>query len=267
MKFKCLIVDDDARSSWLLKSMLEEIEDIEIAGMASDGEKALEAAETMQPDIVFMDIVMPGMNGMEASVKLKKGKQLPLIALITGYEDEYVKMGYKANATAFIPKPVNSEQLSSEVERLKENVRVIKESSLEYICADIDRLRTNLKERLEASEYIRIKIKGEDKHFCVRDIVSFYTEAGYLFMKYGSGKPQRVMPSMKDIVTKMTEHFFVQAHRGFLISIRHISEIEHYGKKAYRIYMDDGSIVPVGRKYIKTIKGVESLLQVLRKEL
>ncbi|MDD3926945.1 MAG: response regulator, partial [bacterium] len=63
MKFKCLIVDDDERSSWLLKTILEEIEDIKIVGMASSGQEALKMAEVSQPDIVFMDIVMPGMNG------------------------------------------------------------------------------------------------------------------------------------------------------------------------------------------------------------
>ncbi|MDD3928104.1 MAG: response regulator [bacterium] len=87
MKFKCLIVDDDERSSWLLKTILEEIEDIEVAGTASDGQKALEMAEDVQPDIVFMDIVMPGMNDMDASVKLKKGRQLPLVAFVSVYTD------------------------------------------------------------------------------------------------------------------------------------------------------------------------------------
>jgi DNA-binding LytR/AlgR family response regulator len=247
LNFKCLIVDDDERIAWLLKDMLEEIEDIEIAGMASDAQEALEMAENVQPDIVFMDIVMPGMNGMDASVKLKNGRQLPLVAFVSGYT-EYIPLGYDFNGADYILKPFTKETVLPKVERLKESVRVIKESSFEYICSDIDRLRENLQERLEASEYIQIKTKGEDKHFCVKDIVFFHTDAGYLFMKYGSGEPQRVMPTMRDMAAQMAGHFFIQVHKGYMINIRHTNKIEHYGKKAYRIHLDDGSIVPVGRK-------------------
>ncbi|MDD3925561.1 MAG: LytTR family DNA-binding domain-containing protein [bacterium] len=263
MKFKCLIVDDDERSSWLLKTILEEIEDIEVAGTASDGQKALEMAEDVQPDIVFMDIVMPGMNGMDASVKLKKGRQLPLVAFVSGYT-EYIPLGYDFNGADYILKPFIKETVLPKVERLKESVRVIKESSFEYICSDIDRLRENLKAYL--SGIIRIQTKAESfKNFRIRDIISFYSRGGHLFMRYGSDEPQRVMPTMKDMAAQMAGYFFVQVHRGHLINMQRISDIEHYGKKAYRIYVDDGSIVPVGRNYIKTIREIEDLRQIIEK--
>ena len=142
MKLKCLIVDDDERSSWLLKTILEEIEDIEVVGIASDGQEALEMAEALQPDIVFMDIVMPGMNGMDASVKLKKGRQLPLVAFVSGYT-EYIPLGYDFNGADYILKPFTKETVLPKVERLKERARVIKKSSFEYVCADTDLGKAN----------------------------------------------------------------------------------------------------------------------------
>ena len=252
MKFKCLIVDDDERPSWLLKTILEEIEDIKIVGMASSGQEALKMAEVSQPDIVFMDIVMPGMNGMETSKRLTKGRLLPLVAITTGYVNEYVELCYKVNPAAFITKPFDSERISGEVERLKELVLLYKNILSRCACADIDSMP--------------IKTRNCVERFLIPEILFFHSVDRELFMELDYSEPERVMHRMKELEVKFTGHSFIRVHKSYLVNMKHIRSIVSAREKAFHLHVGlEKKTVPISREYIKRVGGINILREMLGK--
>jgi DNA-binding NarL/FixJ family response regulator len=115
-KIKILVVDDHAILRDGIRALLSLHDDIEIVGEASDGKEAIEKAAELEPDVVVMDIAMPGMDGLEATRRMRKGKSKPHILILTQYGNkEYILSAIKAGATAFVPKRALSSELVSAI--------------------------------------------------------------------------------------------------------------------------------------------------------
>lgn len=118
---KAVIVDDEYYALEGLRMELEEIEGVEIAGMFEDGRKFLDEVERISPDIIFLDIEMPRMNGFELLEHLLEGKNTPNIVFVTAYSHYAVK-AFEINAVDYIVKPVTKERLQKTIERIKPTI-------------------------------------------------------------------------------------------------------------------------------------------------
>src|ERR1051326_4525607 len=111
MKLKTLIVDDEASARSRLRKLLSAHPELELIGEASDGVEAVTRIEQWQPDLLLLDVQMPGLNGFEVLQALSKTARLPLVVFATAY-DEYALAAFQANAIGYLLKPINREQLS-----------------------------------------------------------------------------------------------------------------------------------------------------------
>src|ERR1700686_140292 len=118
MSSKTLIVDDEPIARKVLREELELIADVEIVGEADNGSTALEAIAKHQPDLVFLDLQMPVMGGLDVIRSLKRGTHLPVIVIVTAY-DKFALEAFEAGAIDYLLKPVGQERLSEAVERAR----------------------------------------------------------------------------------------------------------------------------------------------------
>src|SRR6516165_5070278 len=118
MAMKSLLVDDEPAARARLARLLKSYPDIIIAGVAQDGLEALESIEQLQPDLLFLDIQMPGLTGFEVVNSIPAGVPLPHIIFTTGY-DQHALAAFEVNALAYLLKPVEPERLAQAVERAR----------------------------------------------------------------------------------------------------------------------------------------------------
>ncbi len=115
---KVLIVDDEAPARARLRRLVEELEGVEVVGEATDGRTALEAQQTLQPDVMLLDIRMPGMDGMEAARKLAGLPNPPTVIFTTAYS-EHALEAFEAEAIDYLVKPVRKERLAQALQRVQ----------------------------------------------------------------------------------------------------------------------------------------------------
>ncbi len=115
---KVLIVDDEAPARARIRRLIEDFEGVEVVGEAADGQAALEAQQTLQPDVLLLDIRMPGMDGMEAARRLAQLPEPPAVIFTTAYS-EHALEAFEAEARDYLVKPVRKERLAQALSRVK----------------------------------------------------------------------------------------------------------------------------------------------------
>src|ERR1700730_4587536 len=115
-KLRSLLIDDEPNARLRLRRMLKEEEHVEVIGEAEDGLKAVSEIQRLRPDLVFLDVQMPGLDGFETLKALPADLTLPLIIFVTGFH-EHAMAAFDANAIAYLLKPIERERLSEMVER------------------------------------------------------------------------------------------------------------------------------------------------------
>ncbi|MDD3927366.1 MAG: LytTR family DNA-binding domain-containing protein [bacterium] len=270
MKTRCLIVDDDERSIDLLEVILSDIDGVTVVGKADNGYEALKKAEDLQPDIVFLDIKMPLLDGIQVSERLTKNSQLPLIALVTGHK-EYVHDGYAANASAFILKPFKPEDIGQNLERLRKKIRLCKKGMLSSADGVLHVQNSGAAEiagTYSTPDYVQIETEKGANGFHIRDILFFYAEGRELFMQLVYGKPETIVLQMKDLEEEFVPRSFLRVHYSYLVNTAHIKEIFRIGKRSYCIRMSDSSeYIPISKRYLAQIGGIKKLCAMLKLSL
>src|SRR5712691_11191386 len=118
MRLKTLIVDDEPVARKVLREELEMLEDVEVIAEADSGTAALDQIARHRPDLVFLDLQMPAMGGLEVVRRLKYGDHVPVIVIVTAY-DQYAIQAFEAGAVDYLLKPVGQERLAAAVERAR----------------------------------------------------------------------------------------------------------------------------------------------------
>ncbi len=234
-KLTALIVDDERLARKELSTMLAEYEGILVCAEAEDAPSAVKAIEKDNPDIIFLDIQMPGKSGFdlleEISTKAK-------IIFITAF-DEYAIRAFEVNALDYLLKPITSERLQRAIERVQveQEQEALPRKKLRYD----DRLFTNFDSKLhflKISSILKIAAAGD------------YTE---LFLK--DGKKGLTLKSMKEWEARLPENNFCRIHRSSIINMEYIDRMEEWFNYSYRIYMK-GSKDPLllSRRYVAKLK-------------
>jgi len=156
MTLRCIIVDDELPALDELSHLLTEIEGVEVLACVDNGQKALTEIKELKPDVVFLDIKMPGLNGFAVAKEILTFKHSPLIVFATAY-DEYAIDAFDVKAIDYILKPFSKKRLGKTVQRLREvGAKALNPSDLRDI---IDKLKGNLSTR----EFIRVSVLDNGK--------------------------------------------------------------------------------------------------------
>ena len=231
---RSLIVDDEADSRARLIRMLGSHPEISVIGEAQDGLEAVEKIETLKPDLLFLDIQMPGLTGFDVLRSIRPGISLPLVIFITGY-DQHALAAFEADALAYLLKPVEPERLTGAVDRalkldaFSEQKEKQRESILRAARAMPDVLR-----------HVVCRKHGHAVHVPAEQILWFEVQDGIVRAKT-AGDSFWVNYQLAELEAGLPLDLFFRARREVLVNLARIKEIKPYFKSSFLLVMSDGA--------------------------
>jgi two-component system LytT family response regulator len=243
MSITCVIVDDEKLARDLLREYIQQIPDMEIVGEASKGKEAVEVIDKLQPDLVFLDVQMPGMNGFDVLDEIAHD---PYVIFCTAY-DQYALKAFEKNAVDYILKPLDQERFKLGVERAISRMQVEQNN--------VGELLRNLKTENKTSYDSHIFVQKSEKllNLPVDEIV--YLEASGDYTILTTKTDQFVSSSgigkLEEILNPET---FIRVHRSTIININSLKEIEKHFNGGMVVKMLNGKSFPVSRTYAKLIR-------------
>lgn len=251
---KCIIVEDEEPAYKELKFLLEQTGKVEVIDYAYDGVSALEKIENENPDVVFLDIQIPGMNGIDLANKLKEDGNDCFIVFVTAYDEHAVK-AFEMNVTDYILKPYSEERIQVTVDRLEERMDV-KSDIVEKINRMLSTFQGGISLKKEFSK-IPCEQYGRVILIDVNDIIFCFIEDDQTFVKTIN----------KKYLTNYTLHElesrgnFFRVHRSYLVNLNKIKELFPWFHGTYKIVMmdDEKTEIPVSRNNVKKLKDMLGL--------
>ncbi len=239
---KILVVDDEPLARRRLVRMLSRLkmEDIEVAGEAGNAEEALEKIESLAPDVVLLDIRMPGMDGIELC---RRVRHLPHVIFTTAHE-EYAVQAFEAEAVDYLLKPVEAARLQAALERVRRLGEAPPPVELEAVLRRL--LGKDDPERLTARSGNELRV------FDPAAITRLQAREGYTAFRSG-GREYLLEESIASLEGRLADLGFVRIHRGELVNIHHVQAIQRRGEVTL-VELSDGQQAPVSRRLLPDLK-------------
>lgn len=240
--YKAVLIDDERLARSELKRLLQEFPEIEVVGEAANAQEGIEAIEKTQPDIVFLDIQMPGKTGFDMLTELEK---VPQVIFVTAY-DEYALRAFDINALDYLMKPV-------EPKRLAEAINKVKHKNEE----EKGEIYTN---RSILSEHDQVFVKDGERCWFVKlsDVRLFESVGNYAKVFFGPNKPL-ILKSLNALEERLDEKVFFRANRKHIINLRMIEKIETYFNGGLLVDLAGGEKIEVSRRQAVKFKEMMSL--------
>jgi two-component system, LytTR family, response regulator len=238
---RALIVDDEPLARRVVTLMLRRFRDVEIVGQCGDGLSAVEAILGLAPDLVFLDVQMPGMDGFEVLRAIPK-QNLPTVVFVTAYEQHALR-AFEAHAIDYLLKPIDEERFALAVERAR---------ALIHSAAKVD-----LDERImkllgrEAERFVsRFAVRsGSRIQIVLTDDIDWIGAAGDYAELHSRGRAYLVRESMRLLEQKLDAGSFLRIHRSRIVRIERIRELQAIDNREYLVKLSDGSEHRSGRTY------------------
>lgn len=245
--YKTVIADDEHLTRLRLKSILTEFAEIDIIAEASDGEQALELINSLKPDLLFLDIQMPGLTGFEV---LKNANHFPIVIFCTAYDD-YALQAFETSAIDYIVKPIREERVRLSIEKLG---MLTKEPDKDAIMDFLNRQIANSKPVITS---FPVKMGDRTLFLKLSDISYFSAEDKYVTIHTVEGKKYVTDQSLKLLEDKLNAGF-LRIHRALLVNTGLIHEINKHIGSRYIVKLDDKvqSRLVSGRNYSSVIKQI-----------
>lgn len=237
--FKAIIIDDEKLAREDLRSLLEEFQEIQIVGEAANAEEAKQTVADLDPDLIFLDIQMPGKNGFELLSELNTRAK---IIFVTAY-DEYAIKAFEVNAQDYLLKPVNSKRLQAALEHLK-TARIEKGTDAKTF---------------EYGDSFFLMINNAYQFIKISSIICITAAGNYSEITTGSKVKGLVLKSMIEWENKLPAGSFVRIHRNAIINLEYIDHVEEWFNYSYQVYLK-GLEKPVlmSRRYAAKLKEILS---------
>lgn len=240
MSLRTLIIDDEPPARRRLRQLAKADPRIEIIGEATDGLDALEQIETLTPDLVFLDIQMPGMTGFEVLENLSLKR--PDVIFTTAY-DQYAIRAFEVRAVDYLLKPFDAERLREAVSRVTSPSRPVPQMD--------EFLQTVRPKYVE-----RILIRERQKRIVlpISDVIRIQAEEKYVRLITGRAEFLH-RESILSLERKLDPEAFVRTHRSHIVRIDAIREIAPWSKDNLIVILKNGSQAPVGKQYRARLLG------------
>lgn len=256
MTIRTIIVDDEKLAVQGLQLRLEPFADIEVIDTCSNGREAIRAIKTEKPDLVFLDIQMPGFDGFSV-VKGVMDVDPPLFIFVTAYSEHAVK-AFEANAVDYLMKPVEEDRLADAIERAR--TRLSERKGLE----EVEKLKNVLAEVAPGameqmpdgdahadSRYEKmLNVKDRGQIFRVDVDTIEHIEAAGDYMVISTGDNSLVLrETMKDLERRLDPRVFQRVHRSTIVNLNQVRQVKPHTNGECFLVLDSGSEVKVSRSY------------------
>jgi two-component system LytT family response regulator len=245
---KALIIDDEPLARSIVKEYLQYHPQIALAQECNDGFEGIKAIQQHQPDIIFLDIQMPKINGFEMLELIDN----PPATIFTTAFDEYAIKAFESHAVDYLLKPFSKERFDKAIQKwlLQTNVAVLKSNTQSLLEA--------VSKSPAQSQRIVVKTAGKIKIIPVEEI--YYLEASDDYVKIhtkeGSFLKNKTMAHLEQL---LDTNVFSRTHRSYIVNVQQITRIEPYEKESYVVILKSGEHVPVSKTGYAKLKQVLGL--------
>jgi two-component system LytT family response regulator/two-component system response regulator LytT len=250
-----VIVDDERLATDELSYLLREFPDIEIIAAGNNGVEAVKLIESLEPDLVFLDVQMPGMDGLTVIRKLReKEVPLPYFILATAF-DQYAVEAFALEAMDYLLKPVDKDRLAQTIERARRAIAE-KQKTAESATPAIPQVRP-------AAQRTKLLVRSANRNFIVdaNDVVYATIDDGLISIVTTTVEGQSNYRTIEELQSNLDPEMFWRVHRSYLININRIREVIPWFKSSYQLKMDDRkqTEVPVSRVQTKRLRALLKL--------
>ncbi len=231
---RAIIVDDERLARNELKRLLEEFPRIDIVGEAANAEEAIPLIEELNPDLLFLDIQMPGKNGFELLEELED--RVPEVIFTTAY-DEYALKAFEYNALDYIMKPIDSPRLAEAIEKVEHEQEKAKQ---EIAAIDTEG---------QLGVHDQVFVKDGEKCWFVRlgKVRLFESMGNYVRLHFDNQKPM-ILKSLNSLEERLDSKIYFRANRKHIINLNWIDKIEPWFSGGLLVTLKAGEVGPGGEK-------------------
>jgi DNA-binding LytR/AlgR family response regulator len=243
---KTIIIDDEESARERLRRMLRVHPVISIVGEARDGLEGVQKIEELQPDLVFLDIEMPGLTGFQVLRSLPRGA-MPLVIFATGY-DQHALAAFDANALAYLLKPVEADRLASAVERAQKLSASARGQERDHIL-EVARGTPGMLRQIVCRRRDRMLLMQPEQ------ILWFHVEEG-IVKAHTATETYWVNYSLGELEASLPGELFFRARREVLVNLAKVKEIRPYFKSGFLLIMDDSTAteIPVSERQARPLR-------------
>lgn len=237
-RISAVVVDDEQAARDRLKRFLGERNDVEVVGEFTDASEAGEALRTLKPDLIFMDIDMPGTNGLEFVKSM--GEDAPRVIFVTAY-DQYAVQAYEVYPVDYLLKPFDRERFTKALDR-----------ALNEIASDRAGVSAGGGKVSDIREWSaeRIAIKSENRIIFLRNSEIDWIEAAGNYLKFHTKSGEHlVRETMSAMENKLPSNRFMRIHRSTIVNLDRVKELKAGLSGDYSVTMQDGSTLTLSRGY------------------
>lgn len=258
MKVSVLIVDDEQPARDELAFLLKSVPEVEIVGQGRNGVEAVNLVRELNPQLVFLDVQMPGLDGFGVIKKLLERKiKLPYFVFATAY-DHYAVQAFDVNAVDYLLKPIAKPRLEKAIAKVR---RMIETS--ESTADKLDRLVQMIEEKPSAAQKNKLLVKSGGRLLLVNaeDVVYAAIEDGVITVVTRDFEGQSNFRTVEELQGNLDPRVFWRVHRSYLVNVNRIKEVVPWFKSSYQLRMDDKkqTEIPVSRAQTRKLRELLNL--------
>ncbi|HUY14384.1 MAG TPA: LytTR family DNA-binding domain-containing protein [Terriglobia bacterium] len=257
-KISALIVDDEQLARDELSYLLKSVPEIEVTGQGRNGVEAVNLIRELNPQLVFLDVQMPGLDGFGVIKKLiEKKARMPVFIFATAY-DQYAVHAFEVNALDYLLKPVSRPRLEKAIAKARHTME-----AHEPAHEKLDRLVQMFEQRPATQQRTKLVVKSAGRLHLVdsEDVIYATIEDGVISIVTRDLEGQSNFRTVEELQSSLDPQTFWRVHRSFLININRIKEVVPWFKSSFQLKMDDRkqTEIPVSRAQTRKLREILNL--------
>jgi two-component system, LytTR family, response regulator len=253
---RALVVDDEQLARDELCYQLGQTADVEVVGQAADGVEAVAAVERLEPDIVFLDVQMPGLTGFEVARRLlERDDDPPALIFVTAF-DQHAIEAFEVNAVDYLLKPVEAGRLEQALQRARRRLAAERPAAAGAVNEQLERIVKMMADRQVRREQVAVKVGERFMLVQAEEIIFASLADESINIVTGQVTGTSNYRTLDDLQARLDPEIFWRVHRSHLVNINKIKEIVPWFSRNYILRMKDakGTEIPVSRSQTKRLR-------------
>jgi two-component system, LytTR family, response regulator len=248
LKIRTLIVDDEPLARRRVRELLEKEADVEIVGEAQDGPTAVSQVRELTPDLLFLDVQMPELDGFGVLEQVGH-RRIPALVFVTAY-DRFALRAFEAHALDYLLKPYDDQRFAAAVQRVRDQLRNRSADELERRVRD---LLADVRGGASHLERLAVQSGSRSVLVPVHEIGWFEAEGKYVRLHVGE-RSYLLRDSMRRLESVLDPRQFLRVHRSIIVNVERIHEVETFFRGEYILFLRDGTQLRSGRSYRRALQ-------------
>ena len=252
---RTIVVDDEQLAREELCFLIGQLDEVDVVGQAAHGIEALRVVEEQSPDLVMLDVQMPGLTGFEVARRLLRAGIEAQFIFVTAY-DQHAIEAFEVNAVDYLLKPVEAERLATAVDRARRRIQTDRPAAKERSADEMERLLQMLSDRQDRREQLALKVADRFLLIQSDEVVHASVEDDVITVVTNSLSGTSNYRTLDELQARLDPAVFWRVHRSHLVNINKIKEIVPWFSRNYILKMRDGkgTEIPVSRSQTKRLR-------------